>query len=120
MRRVVLYPALVASIFLIGLGQLPWWLLIVPCALTGFFQTSWRQAFVDAFVTGFTVWAVVALLHDVEAGFRISVRIAAIFHLPVGMLAIIITGLIAGLPGGVAAVCGHNLRFVFPQNRNQN
>ena len=114
MRRALVYIFLLVAIFLIGFSGVAWWWLAVPAALTGLVQRSYKRAFTDAFLSAFVIWAAVALSQDAQTGFRISQRVAGVFHLPLNALALVMTGLVAGLLAGTAGMSGQSIRQIIP------
>lgn len=111
-NSLVLCLALSCSVFILGLSQLPWWLIALPAGIVGFFYSSSKRAFIHVFLVGFVVWAGVAVAQDGFAGFRTSPRIAGVFSLPAGFLAYVVTGLVAGLITGTAAWIGQSLTYL--------
>jgi hypothetical protein len=112
MKRSLILGFLVAAILLVSISNLAWWYISVPAVVSGIFQIGFRRSFVDSFAAGFLVWFGAALAQDASAGFRISQRVAGVFHLPLSPLALVMTGLIAGLVAGVSAMCGQSVVLV--------
>jgi hypothetical protein len=92
---------------------LPWWGLAIGAFLVAatFNQTAFG-AMCNGFTGVFLLWggiaAVITLLNEgVLAG-----RLAVLFSLPSGWLAVLITGLVGGIAGGLAGLTGNRLRAV--------
>jgi hypothetical protein len=113
-KRILIFVFLFATIFAFGFSGLPWWVLAIPAGLSGLVQSTHRRAFLDAFLAGFLVWALVAASQDIAAGMRISHRVSGVFHLQFSVLAFVMTGLVAGLVAGVSGMCGRAVRTLAP------
>jgi hypothetical protein len=75
---------------------LPWWSMAVVCFLVAIFMKwSGRKSFLMGFCGVGMLWLILALLRDV-----------ALFHLPNYGLFILVTVIIGGLVGGLAAWAG--------------
>ncbi len=86
---------------------LPWWI-IAPVAfgLSLWKSTSARQAFLAGFSAIFFLWAAMALVIHLRNEGILTAKIAALFSLPFPSLMILVTALIGGLVGGIAALSG--------------
>lgn len=94
---------------------LPWWSLVIICFLVNLLiKTNGTGAFLSGFLPNFFTWFIMALvIHQNTAGVLTS-RIATLIPLNGNaFLLIIITGLIAGLAGGMGGYTGNALRNVF-------
>src|SRR6266542_2593220 len=68
-------------------------------------------AYVTGFVSMFLLWALLAWWIDAQNNSILSVRMAALFQLGrSSFLLIVITGLVAGIVGGLSALSGSYLR----------
>lgn len=86
---------------------LPWWSVAIGAALVAFFfeQPGWR-AFTGGFVAVFFLWAATAWWLNASGGALLAIRLNHL--LPVN--AILLTGLVGGLVGGLAALTGKLVR----------
>jgi hypothetical protein len=86
---------------------LPWWSLAVGAAVVAFFfdQSGWR-AFLGGFVAAFLLWGAAAAWLNSSGGSLLADRLNQL--LPVNSL--LLTGLVGGLVGGLAALTGKLVR----------
>ena len=99
---VILVLSLISAFFL------PWWVAAVVAFLAALFigKTSGR-AFWSGFGGVFIVWMVVALIKSIPNENRLASRVIQLFPLPHHwILLLLITALIGGLVGGMAALSG--------------
>jgi len=90
---------------------LPWWSIAVVCFLVSLFvKQTGRRAFLMGFLGVGIFWLVAAMMHDVPNEHILSARMATLFHLPNYALFILVTVIIGGLVGGLAAWTGALLR----------
>jgi hypothetical protein len=92
---------------------LPWWSIAVCAFIVAvlILQPPLR-AFLSGFVGAFLLWFVFSLLIDSANNHILSHRIASIFPLRgASFLLILITALIGGLVGGMAALSASYLRY---------
>jgi len=104
---------LIGSVILVGILSavaellLPWWSVAIVCFIVAVFA---RQGGARAFLMGFLgiglLWLVEALVRDIPNHHILSTRMAAIFKLPSYGLFIVVTIVIGGLVGGLAAWSG--------------
>ncbi len=86
----------------------PWW----TVALAPFLVLLWRptSSSFHAFLTGFAavgiLWFGYGLYQHIGSDGAMSNRIAQIFSLPNGLLLLLVTTLVGGLVGGLAALSG--------------
>ncbi len=86
---------------------LPWWSMAVVCFLVALFMKwSGGKSFVMGFCGVGMLWLILALLRDVANEHILSARMASLFHLPNSALFILVTVVIGGLVGGLAAWAG--------------
>lgn len=102
--------SIIIIILLGGLAQLflPWWSLVVVAFLVAYlFRLNGWQGFVCGFVGIFLLWGGYAFyLNQANTGILAS-RMGDLFSLPSGSLSILlVTALIGGLMGGLAAATG--------------
>jgi len=97
--------------FIAGL-YLPWWSLAIAAFLVAalIHQKPWK-AFLSGFLGLFLLWGGLALWINLKNDGVLAVKVASL--LPLGgspYLLIVVTGFIAGLIGGLAALAGSYLR----------
>ena len=86
---------------------LPWWAFFLPAAFIGLFMPSALQSLFTGFLASYVVWFAVALIRDTQAAGRISSHIAVLFHLPHPIFAVILSGALAGILSGPAALTSY-------------
>ncbi|MDB5011429.1 MAG: hypothetical protein JWQ06_2218 [Mucilaginibacter sp.] len=86
---------------------LPWWAAAIIAFLAALYwgKTS-GLAFGLGFLAVFTAWIILALVKSIPNDNRLATRVSQLFHLPNWILLLIITALIGGLVGGMAALSG--------------
>jgi len=86
---------------------LPWWAAAIIAFFAGLYwgKTS-GQAFWSGFGGLFLAWAISALIKTIPNENILATRVAQLFHLPNWILLFIVTALIGGLVGGMAALSG--------------
>jgi hypothetical protein len=93
---------------------LPWWIISIVAFGVAFWKASSSgKAFLSGFLTIVLVWAIMSAFIHVRTDGILSNRIAALFNLPSSLLLILITSLIGGLVGGIAALSGYLVRQLF-------
>lgn len=90
---------------------LPWWII----AVVAFGIAAWKgRSTKDAFFSGFAaivlVWTAKSLFTHIQTEGILTDRIATLFNLPSPVLLIIVTALVGGLVGGIAALSGFFFR----------
>jgi hypothetical protein len=102
----LLFFLILAASFILQLF-LPWWIIaLVAFALALWKGTSSRQAFWSGFAAIVFLWAATALVIHLRNEGILTARIAGLFALPFPTLMILITALVGGLIGGLAALSG--------------
>jgi hypothetical protein len=98
----------------------PWWI-IVPIAFgMGLWQTrSASQAFVSGFLGVGLLWTFVAACCHLESGGLLSGRVAQMIGLPFPSSLPVLTGIIGGLLGGLAAMAGFYGRSVIKRGEDK-
>lgn len=98
---IILILSFISSYFL------PWWVIAVIAFLAAFFlgKTS-GQSFLSGFGAVFFTWMILALLKSIPNDNILAKRVAQLFQLPNWILLLLITALIGGLVGGMAALSG--------------
>jgi len=102
--------SIIAIILLGGLAQifLPWWSLVVVAFLVAYlFRLNAWQGFLSGFIGIFLLWGGYAFyLNQANEGILAS-RMGDLFSLPSGSISLlIVSALIGGLIGGLAAATG--------------
>ena len=99
--------------FALGL-YLPWWsLALVAFVVAALIHQRAGKAFLSGFLGLFLLWGIMAFIIDANNDHVLSVKVAEL--LPLGgssFLLILITALIAGLVGGLAAMAGSYVRTI--------
>lgn len=98
---------IVAALSAVAEYFLPWWSMAVVCFLVALFMKwSGGRSFLMGFCGAGMLWLTLALLRDVANEHILSARMASLFHLPNASLFIVVTVVIGGLVGGLAAWTG--------------
>lgn len=102
---------------LLGGYLFPWWWPAVAAYAVGFWLPRRAgTAFASGFAGAALAWTACAGFLDLRNHHLLSNRIADLFHLPAGALVPVLTGLIGGIMGGMAAWAGFALRaYVKPR-----
>jgi hypothetical protein len=99
--------------FALGL-YLPWWsLALVAFVVAALIHQRAGKAFLSGFLALFLLWGILAFIIDANNDHVLSVKVAEL--LPLGgssLLLILVTALIAGLVGGLAAMAGSYVRTI--------
>ena len=96
---------------------LPWWVVAIAAFLAAFFigKTS-SQSFWSGFAAVFIVWTVLALFKSIPNDNILAARVVQLFPLPHNWIwLLILTALIGGLVGGMAALSGVLLKKAFKE-----
>ena len=97
---------------------LPWWTLaVVAFLVASFIVMHPGKAFLAGFLAIALLWAGWALWWDVPNQHILSGRMARLFQLPVPALFLVVTALVGGLLGGLAAWSGALVRRAFAPSR---
>jgi len=103
---------LTALLAVVGGLYFPWWIIAVAAFISVLLiPMRSGKAFLAGFLGIFILWAVLALWIDVKNNGVLATKVAQIF--PLGgsaFLMILVTALIGGLVGGLAALCGSYFR----------
>lgn len=93
---------------------LPWWIIAIVAFILAFWKgPSASKAFLAGFLAIVAVWAAMTTFTHIRTEGILTSRIAALFSLPVPALLIVVTALIGGLVGGIAALSGFYVRQLF-------
>ena len=109
--RAILLTALVSLMLQLFL---PWWSIVIAAALVAIsFSQSTFRSFIAGFFGTAIVWWGYASMIDVKTQSVLSSKIAELFHAGSPVILILISGLIAGVVGGLAAMSGNELKKMF-------
>ncbi len=110
----LLFFLILAASFVLQLF-LPWWIIApVAFALALWKGTSSRQAFWSGFGAIVFLWAATAWVIHLRNEGILTAKIAGLFALPFPTLMILITALVGGLVGGLAALSGFYWQRLLP------
>lgn len=103
---------LVAASVLLHQLFFPWWGTLIACFIAGFFTHNMNKS---PYWTGFTgvflVWSSYAGIIDFQTNSILSGKIMQLFYMPANsILAVLLTGVIGGIPGGFACKAGDLFR----------
>ena len=110
--KLLVAAILTALLAVVGGLYFPWWI-IAAAAFISVLLIPMRssKAFLAGFLGIFILWVLLATWIDVKNNGVLAAKVAQIF--PLGgsaFLLILVTALVGGLVGGVAALCGSYLR----------
>lgn len=93
---------------------LPWW---VGAIIAFVAAVIWGRKPVVTFVAGFgglfMAWVILALIKSLPNNNVLASRVATLFHLPHWLFLLLVTAMIGGLVGGLAALSGALVKQVF-------
>ncbi len=93
---------------------LPWWIIaVVAFVIAAWRGRSTKQAFFSGFGAIMLVWVAKSLFTHIQTEGVLTDRVAVLFNLPSPFLLILVTALIGGLVGGVAALSGFFFKQLF-------
>jgi hypothetical protein len=93
---------------------LPWWMIaIIAFAAAYIASKKPGMSFLSGFAGVFIAWTVLALLKSIPNDNILAGRVAKLFQLPNWILLLLVTALIGGLVGGLAALSGALARKSF-------
>jgi hypothetical protein len=93
---------------------LPWWFMaVIAFAAAYFFGKKPGKAFLAGFFGVFLAWLVLALFKSVPNDNILATRVAYLMQLPNWIVLLMVTGIIGGLVGGMAALSGALVRKTF-------
>ncbi|MGZ4001515.1 MAG: hypothetical protein ACXVIY_12825 [Mucilaginibacter sp.] len=105
---VILILSIICSYFL------PWWFVAVIAFVPAYFLGKTPgKAFLVGFLAVFIAWTLLALFKSMPNENILATRVAHLMQLPNWMLLLIVTGVIGGLVGGLAALSGTLVRKAF-------
>jgi len=92
---------------------LPWWIVAIAAFLAAFFiGKKPGSSFLSGFAAVFIVWAVLALFKSIPNDHIMAKRMAEVLPVHNWILLLLVTALIGGLVGGMAALSGVLLKRV--------
>ncbi|MDF2431577.1 MAG: hypothetical protein JWP44_1208 [Mucilaginibacter sp.] len=96
---------------------LPWWVVAIAAFLAAFLAGKTpAQSFWSGFAAVFIVWTVLALFKSVPNDHILAGRVVQLFPLPHNWIwLLIVTALIGGIVGGMAALSGVLLKGAFKE-----
>ena len=98
--------------------HLPWWSIAFISFIFSFLITgNYFSIFVSGFLGVGILWAGMAWKIDYETQSILTEQIAALFNLEENTYLILLTGVVGGIVGGLAAVAGNSLRRIFIRPR---
>lgn len=108
---VLLFTFILAAILQLFL---PWWSVAIASALPALLitQTGWKSL-QNGFLGIFLLWIIWSTVIFFQGGDILAERIATLFSLPAGWLAILVSGLIGGLAGASSAWAANRFRAWF-------
>ena len=94
---------------------LPWWIVAIAAFLAAFFIGKTNpQSFLSGFAAVFIGWTVLALFKNIPNDHILASRVVQLFPLPGNWIwLLVITALIGGIIGGMAALSGVLLKRAF-------
>lgn len=93
---------------------LPWWFAaVIAFAAALFVGKKPGKAFLSGFLAVFAAWVILALFKSIPNDNILATRVAHLMQLPNWILLLIVTGIIGGLVGGMAALSGTLVRKSF-------
>ena len=98
--------------------HLPWWSIAFISFIFSFLITgNYFSIFVSGFLGVGILWAGMAWKIDYETQSILTEQIAALFNLEENTYLILLTGVVGGTVGGLAAVAGNSLRRILIRPR---
>lgn len=92
----------------------PWWCIVIPCfLLAAWSKLGLAKSFFAGFIGIAVLWGIYSIYKDLGNDGIMSEVVAGIFSLNSGALMILITAILGGLIGGMAATAGSSLRRIF-------
>lgn len=92
----------------------PWWVLAIIAVVAGYIcNKKPGRSFLAGFVAIFIAWTILALMKSLPNDNMLAARVATLFQLPNWILLLLVTGVIGGLVGGMAALSGALVRKAF-------
>ena len=93
---------------------LPWWFVAVIAFFAAIFLGKKPgRAFLAGFFAVFLAWSLLALFKSMPNDNILATRVAHLMQLPNWILLLVVTGIIGGLVGGMAALSGALIRKAY-------
>ena len=93
---------------------LPWWIVALIAFLAAYFLGKKSGlCFLSGFGGVFVAWAILALLKSIPNDNMLANKVANLFQLPSWILLLLVTSIVGGLVGGMAALSGVLVKKVF-------
>lgn len=108
----LLFPIILTLAFISGFF-LPWWFVAVIAFAAALFVKTTGNVFWTGFAGVGLAWLALALLKTLPNDNILATRVAALFQLPGWIYILIITVIIGGVVGGLAALSGALVRKAF-------
>jgi uncharacterized membrane protein YfcA len=92
---------------------LPWWLIVIPCSVMGFFigEKKGSPAFLRGFFAIFLLWISYAFILSFQNDHLLANRMSLlILKIKSPLLLLIVSAFIGGLVGGLSAITGFFIR----------
>ena len=90
----------------------PWWSVAIVAGIAGAMsRLSPGKAFLAGFCGIALLWLFFALWRDIPNHHILSTRMAQLFNVPSYLLFIVVTSLVGGIIGGLAALSGRLIRL---------
>ena len=97
---------------------LPWWIVAIAAIIAAFFVgKSPGGSFWSGFAAVFIGWIILSLFKSLPNDNLLATRVAALFQLPNWVWLLLITGIIGGLVGGMAAMSGVLVRRALSEDK---
>ncbi|MFQ5652198.1 MAG: hypothetical protein ACE5IY_19895 [bacterium] len=98
---------------------MPWW----SVALAAFLVGGWRgkggwQTWIDGFAGIALLWLGSATWIHWQSGGILTRRVGEMLHLPAPFLVLILTAVLGGVVGGLAAVSGYHLKMLLRKGQS--
>ncbi len=107
MKRFGINTVLIAGLCGIGALYFMWYQVIIWSFLIGYWRPQrGEKAFGSGFLGVGLLWGVTAAIIDYENGHVLSQKLIALFGLPHPFLFVLLTAVIGGVAGGMAALTG--------------
>lgn len=112
----LLFSVMLSLSYFTSAADGPWWILVVPAFFYGAFREdpkiSTRTGFLIVALAATGAWLLPAFYQDAWVGFRISLRISNVAHLPLRIFSYVITGFIGSLVATLGWIIGKNVREI--------
>ena len=96
-----------------------WWSFLIPALIAGFFSLAYQvrrpKSKRAIAAIGVTAWLGMALFEDLASGWRVSVRLSGLFHLPYGVGIYILLATLLGILTALAAGIGQDCEYFLNQ-----